>query len=243
MTLSLLDGRPRWIAARRAVVVLAVLLSGCGPSYRQLRIEGQQTFLQGSPASAAVFFEQAEAKQPRQVENLHDLGACRVLQARAKFKQLNHAAAMREVDDAIRYYSLAIQVHPGHEASIEGKNIALELKGQFEEALRQAEWTAEFVGPSAKQYLYLARELQERGDKDGAFLRYRQAVAMEPRNAMAHKEFAGFLLRSNNEPAAIHHLQAAYRLDPRDEWVASMLTERGALPDSREPAVPASDRP
>jgi Flp pilus assembly protein TadD len=78
--------------------------------------------------------------------------------------------------------------------------------------------------------MFLAKELEERGDTDGALLRYRQAVAMEPQNAEAHVAFAKFLLRYNNEDAAVYHLQAAYRLDPRHEWVVDELIARGKLP-------------
>ncbi len=150
--------------------------------------------------------------------------------AKEKFRQMNHPAAMRELDDAITYFSRAIDAHPGHQASIEGKNRALELKGQFDEALEQAEWAAEFVGPSARQQIFLAEELEERGDLDGALLRYRQAVAMEPGNPGAHVAFAKFLMRRNNETAAIQHLQVAYRLNPRDKWVVDQLVARSALP-------------
>ena len=143
---------------------------------------------------------------------------------------MNHAAAMRELDAAIAYYTQAMDVHPGDQASIEGKNIALELKGQFDEALDHAEWAAEFVGPSAKQYIFLAKELEQRGDVDGALLRYRQAVAMELDNPEAHIAFAKFLLRQDNERMAVHHLQQAYRLNPLDEWVLDQLTARSALP-------------
>jgi tetratricopeptide (TPR) repeat protein len=179
---------------------------------------------------ARYFFEEAERVRPRRVENLHDLGACSVMIARERFEQMNHAAAMRELDKAIGYYTQAIEVYPGHQASIEGKNVALELKGQFDEALKHAEWAAKFVGPSAKQYVFLAEELEERGDVDGAMLRYRQAVAVEPDNPKAHVAFARFLLRSKNEPAAVHHLQLAYRLDPSDDWVVDQLAARGAVP-------------
>jgi len=179
---------------------------------------------------ANYFFRRADELKPRQAANLHDLGACSVMLARTKFKEMNHAAAMREVDAAISYYTAVLDVDPGHEASIVGKNIALELKGQFDEALQHAQWAAEFVGPAAKQYVFLARELEERGDRDGALLRYRQAVAMEPGSAEAHRAIAEFLLRNRNETAAVKHLQAAFRLDPTDKWVLAQLAERGAVP-------------
>jgi tetratricopeptide (TPR) repeat protein len=194
--------------------------------------------LSDSYGAARYFLEQAEELRPRSVENLHDLGVCSVILARQRFAEMNHAAATRELDAAVFYYSQAIDVYPGHQASIEGKNIALELKGQFEEALKHAEWAAEFVGPSARQYVFLAKELEQRGDVDGALLRFRQAVAVEPDNVEAHVAFARFLLHHNHEPAAIYHLQAAYRLDPLNDWVVEQLAIRSVLP----PLAAAADK-
>jgi len=231
--MSNLHVRLRSVSSRCLVVAAAttaIVIGGCGPNYYDFRHDGQRAMIDGLYGPACIFFEQAEELRPRRVENLHDLGACSVMLARQKFQQMNHAAAMRELDRAVGYYSEALDVYPGHQASIEGKNIALELKGQFDEALEHAEWVAEFVGPSARQYIFLASELEERGDADGALLRYRQAAAVEPKNATAHVELAKFLIRHKNETAAIDHLQAAYRLDPGNEWVVDQLAARGAVP-------------
>jgi len=210
--------------------LMVVLLPGCGPNYEYFRRLGQMESLEGNYGPARHFFQEADGKSRRRPDNLHDMGVCSVMLAKQRFAQMNHAAAMREVDAAIGYYTAAIDECPGHQASIVGKNIALELKGQFAEALRHAEWAVEFVGPSAKQYLFLAEELDQRGDKDGALVRYRQAVAIEPKNAAAHVAFGMFLLRCENEPAAIEHLQTAHRLDPTDPWVVELLSSRGVLP-------------
>ena len=220
-----------------AGAALMVALTGCGPNYRELRLEGQRAVLHRDYGPARYFFLEAEKKKANVAENLHDLGLCSFMLAGQKFERMNRAAAMREVDAAIEYYTRAIDAHPGHQASIVGKNLALELKGQFDEALKHAEWAAEFVGPSAKQHMFLAQELEERGDTDGARLRYRQAVAMEPRSFEAHQAFAKFLLRHKNESGAIYHLQTAYRLNPRDQWVADQLIARGKLP----PLAPQGD--
>jgi hypothetical protein len=55
-------------------------------------------------------------------------------------------------------------------------------------------------------------------------------VAIEPSNASVHRAFAKFLLANDNEPAAVVHLQQAYRLDPSDPWVMEELAKRKALP-------------
>ncbi len=110
------------------------------------------------------------------------------------------------------------------------KSKALELKGQFDAALANAEWAAEFVGPAAAQFVFLAKGLEARGKVDEAFLRYRQAVAVEPENVEAHLAFARFLLKGDNEPAAVHHLQEAYLIDPTNKWTTEQLARRGVLP-------------
>lgn len=202
--------------------------------------------LDGMYGPARYYFEEAEEARPRTLDNLHDLAVCSIMMAKQRFAEMNHAAAMRELDMAIGYFNQALDVYPAHQASLEGKTIALKLKGQFDEALRTAHWAAEFVGPSAQQYVFLARELEERHDLDGALLRYRQAVAVEPRNPGAHREFARFLLRHHKESAGVHHLQIAYRLDPTDRWVMDELVARGALPslapDEAPPAGGAASR-
>ena len=228
----------RHIHIRRMVVALTVAawgaaLGGCGPSYLQLRKEGQLAMIDGRYGPAQYMLRQAEEKQHRHVANLHDLGTCSVMLAKEKFAQMNHAAAFRELDSAIEYYSRAIEEHPGHQASLEGKSIALELKGQFEKALKHVEWVAEFVGPSARQYIFLADELEQRGDLDGALLRYRQAVAIEPKNADGHVAFAKFLLRNHNERAAMSQLAEANRLNPKDPWVAEQLARQSLPPEAK----------
>jgi len=222
------------------ILFLIVAVGGCGPSYQRLRLDGQTAMAQGSYGPARVFFIQAEEKSPRRADNLYDLGTCSVMLAREKFEQRNHSAAMRELDAATDYYSSAIEVNPGHIASLEGRNVALKLKGQFDEALRNAEWAVRYVGPSGKQFIYLANELEERGDNEGAILRYRQAVTVEPNNPAVHAAFAQFLLRHHNEAAAVHHLQAAYDLNPDDPWVSEELSRRGAIPSlaSQHSAAP-----
>lgn len=220
-------------AGRLALVfasAFSMLSVGCGPTYLQLRRHGQESMASGAFGPARHFFVQAEELSPQRVANLSDLGTCCLALARGKFAEDNQAAALRELDNAIAYYTRVIDIRPAHQPALEGKNTALELKGRFDEALRHAEWAAEVVGPSARQFVFLARELDERGDADGALLRYRQAVAVEPQNPVGHVAFARFLLRHDSETAAVYHLQNAYRLSPENTWVVDELAARGALP-------------
>ena len=78
-----------------AVSLLALVsVTGCAPSYYQLRYEGQQALLNAEYGTARRLFKQADDKRPREVENLHDLGVCSVLLARAQFERMNHAGRL-----------------------------------------------------------------------------------------------------------------------------------------------------
>lgn len=213
--------------------MLTISSTGCATYYKELRREGTAKMSLGEFAAARHLLKKAELMSPQRLNNLHDLGACSLRLAQERFTEMNQAAALREVDAAIVYFSRALTIQPNHYPSIKGKNIALELKGQFDEALAHAEWTAENVGPMARNYIFLAKELEERGDVDGALLRHRQAVAMEPENPQAHVAFARFLIRHDNEKGAVHHFKAAYRLNPLDEDVLDELARRGEIPTLR----------
>lgn len=205
-------------------------IAGCQkPHYFELRRDGLREMAKGDYVPAANLLAQAEHVRPREVQNLHDLGECHTMIAKQKFVELNQPAALRELNKAIDYYRRTLDVQPGHMGATAGLNTALELKGEYEEALAQAEWAAKNVGPSAKQQIFLAKELEERGDIDGALVSYRAGVAMEPHNPAAHVAIAKFLLRHNNEDAALHHLRVAYELDPRNAWVIEQLATRGEI--------------
>lgn len=204
-----------------------MFFGGCGPTYHELRLDGQRSMVAGDYRRARLLFNQADEKARRRADNLHDLGVCSLMIAKEKFDEYNYPAALREVDNALRYYSWAINELPGYQPALEGKNIALEMKGRFEEALKHTEWAVKFVGPSARQYLLLASDYEERQDLDAALTAYRQAVAIDPNHAEAHRALARFLLKNRREAAAIPHLQTAHRLDPNDAWVNAQWAELG----------------
>lgn len=218
---------------RRVALSLAVCsislagFTGCGPTYRDLRIAGQQEVASGNWGAARHLFQEAMDKVPEDAENLHDLGVCAMVLARQQFKLRNHPAAMREVDRSIDYYTRSIEAHPGYRASIIGKNRAQELKGQFEEALRTAHWAAQYVGPSADQFVFLAAEYEERGDLDGALLRLRQATAIDPNDASAHRALGMLYHKVGQDHEAIVALNRSLQLDPMQQDVAQLLRDLG----------------
>ncbi len=222
----------RNVVGRCVLVVVLLQLAGCAgePDSRRIRLEGQRAMVKGNFRVARGLFRQAHEMVPEDPANLHDLGDCCMYFSRDQFARQNVPAAMREVDQAVAYYQRAIDASPGFQAALLGKNLALELKGQFEAAVAVAEWAAEFVGPSARQQMFLASEMEERGDLDAALLRLRQAVAMEPDNAAAHESIGGLYLRSGKPELALRHLNRANRLDPGRPDTLALLEELGASP-------------
>lgn len=220
-------GWSRMFAGMAGVVVLA---SGCTVSHNRLRYEGLVAADEGKYEVARQLLLQADEMSPQRVDNLYDIAACSIQIAKRKFKEENYAAAMRETDTALAYLDRAIQIRPAHIRSLEGKSVALRLKGRFDEALEHAQRVSQYVRPSARQYMFLARELEHSGAVDDAEIRHRQAVDIEPENPLAHKSLADFLARHEKGEAAIYHWQMAYKLDPFNREVAEQLIKRNAIP-------------
>ncbi len=228
------------LASLFAIVASLLTVVGCGPNFRQLRFEGQQAMTAQDYVLAQDRFEQAARKQPAHPGNLYDLGTVHLARAKHCMDTGARAAALRAADRAVNCFSRAVESHPGMHMALAAKNEALELKGRFEDALGTAEWATTFVGPRAREQIFLARELEERGDYDAALLRYRQAVAMERDSAMAHAALGEFLLRQDNQAMAVRHLKTAYKLNPMEPGVAQRLTSLNEpLPRTVEPPAPS----
>ncbi|MEZ6085883.1 MAG: tetratricopeptide repeat protein [Phycisphaerae bacterium] len=191
-----------------------------------MRVEGQNQFAQDRFRQLAGCLKKPISVAGRS-ESLHDIAACCVMQAKAQLKEGNPAAAQRDLDRAIDFYDRAINAHPGFKPALMGKNRALELKGQSDEALRTATWAAKYVGPAADQYVFLASEYEQRGDLDTALLHYRQALAMEPNNANVHKGLGMLHLKAGRQDLAIKSLHRSLELNPSQQDVVATLRELG----------------
>ena len=220
---AILTNTVRWLA----VVSIVLTIPACGPNFYRLRREGQNAMAQGQYVLAKQKLEAARDMEPEDPEVLFDLGMVCRIQAERALADGNQAAAYREIDRAIECFDRAIEARPSMQAAIEARTDALAFKGQSDEALKSSEWAMRFVGPSAKSHIFVARQLEGRGDMDGAMLRYRQAVEMEPKNATAHAAFGRFLLRIGRREEGIAQLERAYRLNPLEEGVARDLAEQG----------------
>lgn len=226
---------------RIATIVAAcgvLVAAGCTTPFHVHRERGQRMMSEGRYWAALDQFQTAREMVPEHADNLCDLAEVHLALARECQARDNEVAAAREMDKAVLYYKRAIKAYPGYERALEGKNLALELRGRQTEALGTAQWAAKNVGPSAPQQMFLARELAEHGDADQALLAYKQAVAMEPRSDAAHEALALFYIELGRPRDAIPHLQEAYSLNPRRTDIAARLRDMGApLPVPGKPAL------
>ena len=136
---------------------------------------------------------------------------------------LRHPAAVRELEQAIACYDQAIEAYPGYEAASEEKADAQKLKGRYDQALETSIWAKENAGRTVEQIIRVAQEYEEHGDVDRALVIFRQAIAVEPGNALAHAELGRFFIRMHRYADALTALEEAYRLDPAEPGVAADL--------------------
>src|SRR5205085_9228143 len=98
------------------------------------------------------------------------------------------------------------------------------------------------VAPDAQQQAQAkvteAQGLLSAGDPVGATARLREAIALDPTNAEAHRQLAQLLLESGARQTAIEELRAVTRLEPNDKdaWrqLAAAQFAEGAYADSAD---------
>jgi Flp pilus assembly protein TadD len=140
------------------------------------------------------------------------------------------------------FFGLAIETYPGYMAAIQQKAEVLEMKGQYEDAVRLAIWAKDNVGTDRGQLIMLAQKLAEGGDYDNALVRLKQAVALDPHDAYANAELGRFYVMIGRRDDGIDALQRAYRLNPSEPGVIDLLAELGFAP-VEEDAPPLEPRP
>lgn len=211
---------------------MAVLLVvGCmEPSVSKLHEDGIREYQAGAVVNARGMFEEALKRDPEHYESAFYAGMCHKAVAREKLREEDYPGAMRELDMAGYYFGLAIESYPGYMAAIQQKAEVLEMKGQYEDAIRLAIWAKDNVGTDRGQLIMLAQKLAEGGDYDSALVRLRQAVALNPDDAYVNAELGRFYVMIGRREDGIDSLQRAYRINPSEPGVLDMLAELGYAP-------------
>lgn len=220
-----------------------LLVAGCiEPSAKKLHEAGIQEYQVGEVVKARGMFEAALRRDPEHYESAFYAGMCHKAVAREKLKMEDYPGAMRELDMAGYFFGLAIESYPGYMAAIQQKAEVLEMKGQYEDAVRLAIWAKDNVGTDRGQLIMLAQKLAEGGDYDNALIRLKQAVALNPNDSYANAELGRFYVMIGRREDGIDSLQRAYRLNPSEPGVIDMLAELGFTPVADD-APPLEPRP
>jgi tetratricopeptide (TPR) repeat protein len=210
-----------------AAVGLALVV-GCEPSIEQMHREGISEFRAGRPEQAIGMFQGVRERDPSRADTLYYLGRCYTALAQRYYDKGDLAAALGRLQLALFYYDSAIQSFPGYTDALEAKNRALEVCRSWESALDVAQWASRQAGPQAKYYIFLAHEMEQRKDFDGAWLAYKQAAQIEPDNATAHAELGTFYMRMGDDASARQELMQASLLNPSEPGVADALAQLAA---------------
>jgi len=215
---------------RLLCAVVGSMVAGCGPSAKELHEAAVIEYQAHQIIKAKGLFEEALAKKPEQYRSSFYLGLCHKAVARGKFAEDDYGAAMRELDQAAFWFGQAIESYPGYIDAIRQKAEVLKMKGEYHKAMQLADWARVNTGNERGQLILLARQLADAGDYDGALVRLRQAVALDPHDSRARAELGRFLLQSGKMREGTEELQQAYRINPNEPGVLPALAELGYSP-------------
>ena len=230
-----------FVGALAAVAVLSVVV-GCTPDVKDLRAQGVDQFRSRQYVESMATLTEVLAQAPSDAQGNYYMGLnYRALAAR-KFREDNVAAACRDLDTAVVYFTQAVKSWPNYMEAVASKNEALEARGKYAEALALAEGVAHVNrGDVPDHFIYLGNEYRERGDYDNALRAYKIALASDPGSARAYANMGKLYERIGDLDLARDALSRAYELDGSDPGIAEELARLGTDSDVH-PAVHQSPK-
>jgi tetratricopeptide (TPR) repeat protein len=177
----------------------------------------------GNLERAEYFYKKALQKQPDNPDILHMLGVL--------FCQLAN------YDSAVKYIRKALQFKPSDIASAYcNLGVALQEKGQIDEAISQYQRAVEINPLFAKAYCNLGVALHYKGETDEAISQYRKAVGINPSFAKAYGNLGNALREKGDIDEAINCCQKAVRINPlfaeAYSNLGAALREKGSLDEA-----------
>ena len=129
----------------------------------------------------------------------------------------------------------ALEVTENNAIAHDGLGVALDNKGQIEEAISQFQECVRLKPTYARAHYNLGVAFFQRGRTDEAIQQFQEALRLEPNQAEAHNNLGAALGRKGQTDEAIRHFQEALRLKP-DHAVARK--NLNALLATNAPASP-----
>ncbi len=193
------------------------LLSGCNSFHSHYRnSSGVQLYTEGQYAQALQTFQSNIESNPEDADAYYNIAA-----VHHQLGRINRDAT--QYTQAEQYYRIALSKNPNHASAYRGLSVWLMEQNRKEEALELLrQWT--LLSPDrADPKIEYARLLQENGRNHEAIDYLAAAVALEPRNARAHRAL-GYLRESTNEiNQAVINYRNSLQFDPSQQDLAAHL--------------------
>ncbi|MDI6828415.1 MAG: tetratricopeptide repeat protein [Armatimonadota bacterium] len=133
---------------------------------------------------------------------------------------------LKRIDDAIIWYSRALEIEPRYPFAHLNLGRALEAVGRFDEAIEHYIAAIRFKPDFAQAHNNFALLLACKGKVAEAIDEYRKAIAINPNYAEAHYNLAILLADIGRLDEAVAHYQEALQINPYD---ADVLCNLGLL--------------
>jgi len=208
-----------------ALLLAAVaLVTGCEDPGIAFNRAGMDAYSRGNYSEARAAFEEAIERNP-------DVGVY-------YFNRGMSEQALGNFSQAVFNYQMANKLDVSLvDAYKNASNCYLQLgkpemaRAVLEEGTRTNPYTAE-------SFIYLARFHEDRGDLFNAKLALAKAVAADPENPGAHREYAQMLLRAGERDKAVEHLRKSLELQPVQPEVSAQLSELAPAQANLPPPKP-----
>jgi tetratricopeptide (TPR) repeat protein len=238
----------RFLAALGFAAV-ALFAVGCTADVKDIRAEGIEQFRSRQYVESMATLRHGLDLNPNDAQSNYYMGLNYQANAARKFRDGDVAAARRELDTAIVYFTQAVKSWPNYMAAVSAKVEALELRGKYDEALAVAERVADNNRGAAAHFIYLGNEYRDRADYDNALRAYKIALSTDPNSSKAYAEMAKMYLRIGDTALASDSYQRAQEINPSEPALADYMAqmngsfERAASPPPSGIAAPEKSNP
>ncbi len=216
--------------------------AGCTPDVSDVRREGVEQFRNNQYVESMATMRHVLELSPNDAQANYYMGLNYRASAARKFRDGDVAAARRELDTALVYFTQAIKSWPNYMVAVASKNEALELRGKYDEAIAVAERVASNNRGQAEHFVFLGNEYRERGDYDNALRAYKLALSTDPTSSKAYACMGQLYQRVGNTALASDAFRRAYELNKGEPAAAEFLATHGGATYESEAASPINPK-
>lgn len=199
----------------------ALLVGGCEDPAVRVNQMGMEAYRAGDYTRARAGFEEAISRNP-------DIGEYYFNRGMAE-------QALGNADRAIFNYDMAAKLSPKIVQAYQNAATCYIERGEPDKALAVLTGGTQANPYTAEPFMNLAKFHLQRKDISAAKLWYAKAVAADPDNPNAHREYAMLLIRTGERDKGIAELRKSLELQPIQPETSATLSEL-APPGSQLPA-------